>query len=75
MPILEKVSGLNFISGSGDEAMMGLFGYSPERVNPGDKSRRISDIVKITSASTAKSASMSSTIQNRSRCWHTHGKY
>ena len=56
-PILEKVSGLNFISGSDNEANDGFYlGYSPERVNPGDKSRRITDIVKITSASTLKAA-------------------
>ena len=31
-------------------------GYSPERVNPGDKDRGIPDIVKVTSASTKVSA-------------------
>ena len=31
-------------------------GYSPERVNPGDKSKRVGDIVKITSGSSAEAA-------------------
>lgn len=31
-------------------------GYSPERINPGDKSRQLSDICKITSGSTANTA-------------------
>ena len=31
-------------------------GYSPERINPGDKSRQLSDICKVTSGSTAKTA-------------------
>ena len=31
-------------------------GYSPERVNPGDKAHRVSDIVKVTSGSTAETA-------------------
>jgi UDP-N-acetyl-D-galactosamine dehydrogenase len=31
-------------------------GYSPERINPGDKTRRVSDIVKVTSGSTAQAA-------------------
>ena len=32
-------------------------GYSPERINPGDKDRRLKDIVKVTSGSTPKIAS------------------
>ena len=31
-------------------------GYSPERINPGDKEHRLSDIVKVTSGSTNESA-------------------
>lgn len=31
-------------------------GYSPERINPGDKNRRITDIKKVTSGSTAEVA-------------------
>jgi UDP-N-acetyl-D-galactosamine dehydrogenase len=32
------------------------YGYSPERINPGDKDRKLVDIVKITSGSTSESA-------------------
>ena len=31
-------------------------GYSPERVNPGDKKNRLEDIVKVTSGSCTKSS-------------------
>ena len=46
-PILEKSTGLKI--------NRNLFlGYSPERINPGDKKKRIKDIVKITSGSNPK---------------------
>jgi UDP-N-acetyl-D-galactosamine dehydrogenase len=45
IPVIERASGLTY--GADFEA-----GYSPERINPGDKSRRIQDIRKITSGST-----------------------
>ena len=48
-PILEKGSGLVFNKDF-------FVGYSPERINPGDKSRRLPDIVKITSGSTQETA-------------------
>jgi len=44
VPLLEKYSGLNI-----NEDFW--VGYSPERINPGDKSRPISSILKITSGS------------------------
>ncbi len=45
IPEIEKVSGLRF--------NVDFFaGYSPERINPGDKQRRLKNIVKITSGST-----------------------
>ena len=31
-------------------------GYSPERINPGDKTKSVSDIVKITSGSNEKTS-------------------
>ncbi len=34
------------------------FGYSPERINPGDKNRKIYDIVKVVSGDTQKSSDM-----------------
>lgn len=45
MPILEEVSGLKFNRDF-------FLGYSPERINPGDKQHRITDIEKLTSGST-----------------------
>jgi UDP-N-acetyl-D-galactosamine dehydrogenase len=49
VPILEEYSGLRF--------NIDFFcGYSPERINPGDKSRTISQIKKITSGSTVEIA-------------------
>ena len=45
VPVLEKVSGLKF-----NEDFFA--GYSPERINPGDKQRTVEKIVKVTSGST-----------------------
>ncbi len=50
LPLIESVSGLVF-----NEDF--FVGYSPERINPGDKARRLTNIVKITSGSTPKVAS------------------
>lgn len=44
VPVLERISGLRF----NDEFFAG---YSPERINPGDKSHRVSTIKKVTSGS------------------------
>lgn len=49
VPILEKTSGLKF-----NEDFFA--GYSPERINPGDKEHRLPTIVKITSGSTPEIA-------------------
>ncbi|MEX5517131.1 Vi polysaccharide biosynthesis UDP-N-acetylglucosamine C-6 dehydrogenase TviB [Pseudophaeobacter sp. 1A09344] len=49
VPVLEATSGLVF---NRDFHV----GYSPERINPGDKSRRLADIVKVTSGSTPEVA-------------------
>ena len=49
VPILEQQSGLIFNKEF-------YCGYSPERINPGDKKHRIADIKKITSGSTPKIA-------------------
>ena len=45
VPIIEKKSGLTFNKDF-------FCGYSPERINPGDKGHRISKIMKVTSGST-----------------------
>ena len=49
VPILEKVSGLTFNHDF-------FVGYSPERINPGDKAHRVTNILKVTSGSTAEIA-------------------
>lgn len=49
IPIVEKVSGLKFNTDF-------YAGYSPERINPGDKSRPVTQIVKVTSGSTPEVA-------------------
>lgn len=46
VPVLEEQSGLRY-----NEDF--FVGYSPERINPGDKHHRVTDIMKITSGSTA----------------------
>jgi UDP-N-acetyl-D-galactosamine dehydrogenase len=45
VPVLEKVSGLTFNKDF-------FAGYSPERINPGDKEHRVTSIIKVTSGST-----------------------
>lgn len=45
VPVLERVSGLTFNTDF-------FAGYSPERINPGDKQHRLPDIRKVTSGST-----------------------
>jgi UDP-N-acetyl-D-galactosamine dehydrogenase len=44
VPILEEISGLIFNQDF-------YCGYSPERINPGDKEHRVTDILKVTSGS------------------------
>ena len=51
VPILEEYSGLRF-----NESF--YCGYSPERINPGDKTHKISDIIKVTSGSTPGAADL-----------------
>ena len=55
VPVLERVSGLRF----NDDFHVG---YSPERVNPGDKAHRIPTIRKVTSGSTAETAEFVDTL-------------
>ena len=45
VPILERISGLKFNTDF-------FAGYSPERINPGDKEHRVINILKVTSGST-----------------------
>jgi UDP-N-acetyl-D-galactosamine dehydrogenase len=47
IPVLEKISGLIFNKDF-------FAGYSPERINPGDKEHKVEKILKVTSGSTPK---------------------
>lgn len=49
IPVLEKMSGLKYIEDF-------KVGFSPERINPGDKVHTLTSIVKVTSGCDAKSA-------------------
>ena len=49
VPLLEKYSGLKF-------NIDFFVGYSPERINPGDKNHRVTNILKVTSGSTKEAA-------------------
>ena len=49
VPILEEISGLKM-----DDDF--FVGYSPERINPGDKEHRLPSILKVTSGSTPEAA-------------------
>jgi UDP-N-acetyl-D-galactosamine dehydrogenase len=49
VPILERTSGLKF-------NLDFTVGYSPERINPGDKQRNVTNILKVTSGSTPEAA-------------------
>ena len=49
VPILESTSGLKF-------NLDFTVGYSPERINPGDKQRNVTNILKVTSGSTSEAA-------------------
>ena len=49
IPVVEKISGLKFNQDF-------YAGYSPERINPGDKEHRVTNILKVTSGSTSEVA-------------------
>jgi UDP-N-acetyl-D-galactosamine dehydrogenase len=49
IPVVERVSGLTFNKDF-------YAGYSPERINPGDKEHRVTNILKVTSGSTPEVA-------------------
>lgn len=51
VPIIEQVSGLRF-------NLDFYVGYSPERINPGDKAHRLTTIRKVTSGSTPEAAEL-----------------
>lgn len=58
IPIIEEVSGLTYNRDF-------YAGYSPERINPGDLERRVTDILKVTSGSTPEAAALVDTVYGR----------
>jgi UDP-N-acetyl-D-glucosamine/UDP-N-acetyl-D-galactosamine dehydrogenase len=57
VPVLEQVSGLKFNQDF-------YVGYSPERINPGDKERTVTKILKVTSGSTPEAADVIDSLYN-----------
>ncbi len=54
VPIMEDISGLEY---NNSELRSGFYcGYSPERINPGDKEHKLTTIVKVTSGSNSQAA-------------------
>ena len=65
VPILERESGLRFNSDF-------FAGYSPERINPGDKDHRVTTILKVTSGSTPEAAEFVDALYRRIITAGTH---
>jgi len=65
VPVLEKISGLTF-------NVDFYAGYSPERINPGDKEHRVTNIRKITSGSTPEVADIVDALYNEIITVGTH---
>lgn len=57
LPVVEQVSGLKLNADF-------YAGYSPERINPGDKEHRVETIRKVTSGSTPEAADLVDTLYN-----------
>ncbi|WP_345795957.1 Vi polysaccharide biosynthesis UDP-N-acetylglucosamine C-6 dehydrogenase TviB [Castellaniella sp. MT123] len=65
VPVLEQTSGLKF-------NVDFYAGYSPERINPGDKQHRVSTIRKVTSGSTPEVADLVDTLYRQIITAGTH---
>ncbi len=65
VPVLEKFSGLVFNQDF-------FVGYSPERINPGDKEHRVANIKKVTSGSTPAIADLVDELYNEIIVAGTH---
>ena len=65
VPLLEKYSGLKFNCDF-------FCGYSPERINPGDKEHRLTNIKKVTSGSTPEVADLIDALYNEIIAAGTH---
>ena len=57
IPVLEQVSGLTFNKDF-------YAGYSPERINPGDKEHRVTNILKVTAGSTPEVTDLVDEVYN-----------
>lgn len=57
LPVIEKISGLKFNKDF-------FAGYSPERINPGDKQHTVEKIKKVTSGSTPEIADLIDSVYN-----------
>ncbi len=65
IPVVERVSGLKFNQDF-------FAGYSPERINPGDKEHRVTNILKVTSGSTPEVAEFVDQLYKKNHhCRHT----
>ena len=58
VPLVERESGLRYNHGF-------FVGYSPERINPGDKTHRLHDVVKLTSGSTPETLAFVDALYRR----------
>ena len=65
VPILEEISGLTFNTDF-------YCGYSPERINPGDKVHTIDKVIKVTSGSTPESAEIIDSLYKEITNGKTH---
>jgi UDP-N-acetyl-D-galactosamine dehydrogenase len=65
VPVLEEISGLKFNQDF-------YAGYSPERINPGDKEHRVTTIKKVTSGSTPQAADLVDALYNEIIVAGTH---
>lgn len=65
VPVLEKFSGLKYNRDF-------YAGYSPERINPGDKEHRVTTIMKVTSGSTPEVADIVDALYNEIIVAGTH---
>lgn len=65
VPVLERYSGLKFNQDF-------FCGYSPERINPGDKEHRVTTIKKVTSGSTPEIADLVDALYNEIITAGTH---
>src|SRR5690554_3307554 len=65
IPVVERVSGLTYNRDF-------FAGYSPERINPGDKEHRVTTIMKVTSGSTPEAAAFVDALYRRVITAGTH---